>query len=114
MDAAAPSPSIYIVYGEGGMGTGKHNSIRPSFTLLLASVGDANTTAFARRVGVGLGKPCLRVAPLHAPARQRLQKLPEYACRGDAKTVRMQNIVSMKLFQKRVVVSSCPDVTIIH
>lgn len=56
-DASAPPPPLYIVHGEGGMGTGKRNSIKPAFTLLLASVGDADSVAFAQRVSVRLLMP---------------------------------------------------------
>ncbi len=46
--------SVYIVYGEGGMATGTGTRIKPAFTLLLASVGEADTVAFSKRVGVRL------------------------------------------------------------
>ena len=54
-DANAPAPPVYVVHGEGGMGTMR--TIEPAFTVLLSSVGDANTKAFAREVGVDLLTP---------------------------------------------------------
>ena len=65
---SASSAPVYIVLGEGGMGTGERNSIKPAFTLLLASSGSADPVAFAERVGVGLIMLCFQVAlqwPLH-------------------------------------------------